>query len=192
MKKILHSLAAVAWLACSHSAPASVLITGFGSPSDFTVEGFSTFSTITPGSNSVTVSGTTTQQLFGSFGTVDISGFTGLLRLEARVIGTNPGDLITLTLFDSNFESQSYQASLGLFGSGTMTPVDLPILGTLNSSLLLDSITGLSVSFGGNEAVSMEFGSLSAIPEPSTAALLILTGLGTLALRRHRARQAAQ
>jgi hypothetical protein len=176
--------ASILFFACVFSLKLSAAtITGFGN-TDFTVEGFSTFSTITPGASSVTVAGTTTQSLSGSFLPVNITGSALELSLNARVIGANPGDLITITLFDDEFESQSYQANLSLFGNSGFTAVSIPVLGILNDQLNLTSIGGLTISFGGNDAISMEFDTLQSIPEPSTYALLGLGGLAFWALRR--------
>jgi len=190
MKKI-HLLLALLALPWSGVVQSAVLITSFGTPG-FTIEGgFTTIGT-SQNASSTTLTGTVGEDFAGSFALADITGFTNILRLDGQVNGTNNGQQITIELLDSTLSStRTYIGSLSGFGSGSPASINLA-LDSFDPGFLDNEVASIFISFGGTGAIDLRLDSLYAIPEPSSTALLLLAGLGALALRRHLTRRSAQ
>jgi hypothetical protein len=188
MKKHL-LLVLVATLAFSSHLNAQIDLLSFGSPS-FTVDDGST-ATYTQSSSGITMN--TTPALgdtwYNSAMTklvADWSSFPGF-NIAMSVSGTNPGLPFSLTLYDTSFASiNEYQANT-LSAGFSITQV--PLLLTLPGNGNLSDVQYVQFSWGGGGSpVNTTVTGITAVPEPSTYALLGLAGLalGGYAMRRRK------
>jgi len=117
-------------------------------------------------------------------------------------IGSNDQIALTARFNLTDLSSPSFEVRLNSSGGSAnaqfsfndFNGVSAPSFVTVTSALVAgagfqsDAVTSWQVLPGGtgSESVDMTFSSLSAVPEPSTVGLLLISGLGALALRRRR------
>jgi hypothetical protein len=162
----------------------AVVITGF-SNSEFAVDaGISDFSAITQNATSTTAIGTDQNILAGTFTPIDITGFS-TIELSALVSGTNPNGAFTIDLFNTDFtQSRIYSGATTSLTSSLSTIT----LSFVSQSAAFNDIGGFQ--FGGQgsgSSLNITFGSIAAVPEPSTWVLLAGGLAIILLLRRRRA-----
>lgn len=195
MKKYTLSLL-LSLLAFASQAQAQILITGFGSndtnPFNTSTDFLAPW-TGTQTTSSISVSGVSNQSggIYSVLGTpINISGSTATLQLTGALSGTAPvSDQFQITLYDSSFNSLSYNFDWSTFAGGTQT-VTVPFVPADNVGVFSGTVAsyGLSLFGAPGDTVSFTFANLQtapAAPEPSTFALLGL-GLGFIGFCLHR------
>ena len=167
----------------------AITITSFGNVAapTFTSDGFTTFSTVTPGPASIDIAGTDLQVLSGTFSAVDLTSLWGNDLSLSGSAATAPASTFTITLFDAEDDIATFVGGAwsGLSGSGETLLSFSSADGSFNAATVyaLELATG-----GGGDAVAATFTGLSLVPEPSTyAALAGLCALGYVMVRRRRA-----
>lgn len=171
-------------LLSAQTTQAVVIITGFGT-GDFTA----TFTDFTPSQTATTyqIIGNDLNSLYGSISTpVNISGSMTSLSLLGTFTGTAANNF-QMELFDADGDSRIYQGNWSGFTPSVPTSVSLGFLsetGTFNGTVV--SI-GFITAGSGLGSVNLVLDTLTAVPEPSTYALLVGGLAGIWALRRQRA-----
>lgn len=109
--------------------------------------------------------------------------------LEMSLTGfvtTNPTGAFYITLADSAGKEAKWTFGWSDFGTSTPTTV-VKALDTAQSGFNLASIVNWNLASGGSgTAVNATFTNLTAVPEPSTGALMMIGAVGLVALRRLR------
>jgi len=154
------------------------LLTGFGT-GQFT-QTSSDFTTNTQSANDFNIIGNDLNSIYGSFTPVAISANLAGLSLIGSFSGTASGNF-QIELFDSGGDSRTYQTTWGAFNTLSFLSQSGAFNGTAVSMGLLTTGTGTGT-------INLTMDSLTAIPEPSTYALLAL-GLGSLVFFRMRSKR---
>lgn len=168
----------------SHSA---IVLTNFGT------DAITDDTTWTYNSATSNISGTQSigNLLYNNNNTVwDLSGVAAdvsLLQISLTgFVTTNPTGQFYITLIDSGSREANWAFGWGDFGS-TPTTVVKNLTTSNNPSFDLSDIVNWNLSSGGsNLSVNATFSSMSAVPEPSTGALMVIGAVGLVALRRLR------
>jgi hypothetical protein len=191
MKKLI-TVIAVTWIGISSNLLALVTITGFGTvgtnPFNTGTDFLAPWSG-TQNSATVSVAGVSNQSggIFSTLGTpVNITGQTARLQLIGSLTGTTTTDSFQISLYDAEFDEINYNFSWSAFAGGTQTV-------TVNLNAPNAAFSGTVSSWGLNlfgspgDTVSFTFDNLAAttaVPEPSTYALLALGVVGLAVYRR--------
>lgn len=180
MKKIV--LSAVAIL-IALPLNAAVLITGFGT-SEFTIDGGTTdFPTTSQTATSTTAVGTDTNIIAGTFDAVDIGGFSQI-ELVASITGANPNSQFIVDLFNTGFtESQTYSGFLISYGAA---PSPLILTFVSQTAVFTDIAGFVFTGAGAGAPLNITFDSVSAVPEPTTCALIAGSLMLAITFRRRR------
>lgn len=181
MLKLITSTAVL--LASCSCLFADVLLTNFGSPS-FTVDGSTDFPSSPQTASSITITGVDTNQLVGTFLSVNISGMSDFLRIDGSVT-QNPGSQFRVDLFDGEFDTATYISGswTDLAGGQTTLSLSTPML---PANFDPTNVIGLAlVGGGGGDPVTATLTGATAIPEPTSALILVLGG-SVLAITRRR------
>ena len=188
MKKTILTIAAtVSVMATSF---ANISITNWGSAQ--LTESFSDWTSATPSSNSLTLVGTEGQQYFGSLTTpVSISSISPVLQIEVTGIftGATTGGF-SIELFDADGDSRQYNGFFTNFTpsvSSTVTANFATETGIFNPTVASLSFVVLGA---GSASANIQLSNLTAVPEPSTYALMALGGLVLFFMVRRRKVQA--
>ena len=123
------------------------------------------------------------------FTTTDWSAYSGF-EIKMTLLGGSPTSVpFSVGLFDSSFNSISlYDGStdtLTTVGSTVSVPLTLSLAG----NNLFNDVQYLQITWNGSGAVNTDFQTMVGVPEPSTYALLAISGLafGGYVVRRRRA-----
>jgi hypothetical protein len=189
MKTTLTSISIA--LIIASSAQANISITNFGSAS--LNQTSSDFDTTTQTVSSLELIGTTENSYFADlFSPVDISSLLSpsmTLSLSGTFTGTIPPGQFGVELFDSGGNSNQYNGFINSFApAGTPTTVSLALANNGGFTGTVSSI-GFTAGPGGTDAVNYNLTNLSAVPEPSTYALMALGGLVLFFIARRRKAQ---
>jgi len=180
------ALALLFALVSAVSLSAGVFITSFGSD-DFA--DLSSPSLVQTASTGRFEGDLLTAYIGGDFASVDITGFTGALALTATV-WENPATGFQLWLYDSEFNSYVYDGNWSDFTTGAESTVVLNAQVGQTGAFDFTQVQGLDFFFDaglGGETFNVTFDTLSAVPEPSTYAVLAgLVCLGYGVIRRRR------
>jgi hypothetical protein len=182
-------IAIIAFSALTWASPSQAqTLTLLGTP-NFGIDPEITLAPYTQSSTSFTINGTLglgDGTLGGGFlaggvpTTYDWSGVIDF-ALTMSVTGTNPNLQFRVELFDSLAKVAEYE---GTTAGLTSTPTLVSLNETFRGSL--SNIIGMQVTFDGSGAINTTIENITAVPEPSTWALLFVGAalFGGLALRR--------
>jgi len=163
----------------------AVLITGFGT-SDFLIDGSTTWTT-SQNSSSVTASGSDfSNSLSGGFAAVNISGM-GVIQFSAS-LSQNPGTNFVIAFFDGEFDQLTYQGTFSNYSIVTST--SSLVFVSASPTFDFTNVIGLTLFSAGappGAPINLTLDSLSAVPEPTTMALLAGSLTAIMVLRRRRA-----
>lgn len=149
--------------------------------------------TIDPGSTTVSYSQTETELILsGGFspadsiagffvgGTYNFSGLSGLgsFPLKLSISGVNPDASFSVDLFDDtlNVINTYVGSTIGVSSTPSFVSAALAIPGTGDFA----SVTALQFTWNDSSSANMTFHQV--VPEPSTYALVLMTGAGTILL----------
>lgn len=110
--------------------------------------------------------------------TVSTFNWSAVPQFGVRVslTGTNPDLSFSLQLYDASFNQALYEGSTAGLLIGTPTVVPLT-LSTSDPGFTLTTISGVGVQWNDAGSVTGSMSQVVAVPEPSTYALLALSGL---------------
>lgn len=156
---------------------AAIVITGFGSTgesgaSPFTVDTTNTNFGFTQTASEILINGSDSGSILaGTFTSVNITG-QNTIQLTLKVTGTNPNSNFSVELFDPTFTLiRTYTGNFASFGS-SFTQVTLKPSAT---NPTFTSIAGFQFTANGSgTAVNATLDTLTAVPEPSSYAFMIL------------------
>jgi hypothetical protein len=189
MKQLLTTAILTTTLATS--AFAQIDLVSLGS-STFTVDPGATTASYTQSGSGIIFNGTYAlgDTLGGTFATQDWSNpaYTEF-GVTMTLTGSNPNLPFSVQFYDAAFNVINTYGGTTVplvAGSPTYTPLSLNIPGTG----ILTSVAGVQFTLDGGGAINTTVETVSAVPEPSTYALLVLGGLALSAyrLRRHAVR----
>jgi len=189
MKKTILSLAVAASLLSNSFG--NISITNWGS--DQLTQSFSDWTSATPASNSLTLVGTEGQQYFGDLTTpVSITSISPVLQIQVTGVftGVTTGGF-SIELFDADGDSRQYNGFFTEFTPSVSSTVTANF--AVETGVFNPTVTGVSfvASGAGTASANIQLTNLTAVPEPSTYALM---ALGCLVLffiaRRRKAQQA--
>lgn len=177
-----------AFLFIAAHLPAQVLITDFGSNEISNTDGSLTI-VLGPTSSTISGSDAGSAYFFLSTPSIDLSGYTGDLSLTGTFNSGTSTASFEIQLFDDNDNFARFQGDWDNFTVGVPSTVTLTYIG---SEGVVGNITivGFVGSGGGLPTINFTADTLTtAVPEPSTYALLAL-GVGAVLIFRRRLRVA--
>lgn len=184
MKKTLLTLASTVFFAASSFA--NISITNWGSAQ--LTQSFSDWTSATPSSTSLSLVGTEGQQYFGLLTTpVSISSISPVLQIQVTGVytGASTGGF-SIELFDADGDSRQYN---GFFTDFTPSASSTVTANFATQTGLFDpTVTQVSfvASGAGTASANIQLTNLTAVPEPSTYALVALGGLALFFVIRRR------
>jgi len=155
----------------------------------FTINGGSTDVNYTQSATELTWTGSQTlgDAVFG--GTVSTFDWSAVPQFGIRMTltGTNPDLSFSLQLYDTSFNQALYEGSTTGLSIGIESEVPLTF-SISDPGFSLATISGVGVQWNDGGTVTGSMAAITSVPEPSTYALLALSGfaLGGYAMRRRR------
>ncbi len=185
MKKafILLFTCVVTFAVCLSPTSAQYVDLGTLGSTDFTIDPGST-GTFTQTSTTLDFTAASLgDQVFGNYTASDWSAYSDF-GIRMTVTGANPDLPFTITIYDTSFNSNAYQGfTTGLLdGVPGVAPITLT-----SSGADLSLVAGFQIGWDGSSSpINVSMSNVSAVPEPSTFALLALGGLALAAYRLRR------
>ena len=185
MKKAILSL--VATIALSANSFANITITNWGSLQ--LAESFSDWSSTTPSFSSLTLVGTEGNQYFGELNTpVSITSISPVSQIQVTGVysGASTGGF-SIELFDIDGDSRQYNGFFTNFTPNVSSVVTANF--AFETGVFNPTVTRISfvASGSGTSSANIQLSNLSAVPEPSTYALLAIAAVGFfLSIRRRK------
>ena len=170
-------------------------LVSLGSPT-FTIEPSISSGTYSQSASGITYSPSVAlgDSVGGTITATNLSSFTDLQNaayLKISFSGANPNLPMTLELFDSTLASSiKYQGTTDPTATGSAAPYfKFSLTSGPIPSGFLSGIGGAQITWDGDGSVNATLQAIATVPEPSTYALLALSGLaiGGYAIRRRRA-----
>lgn len=151
---------------------------------DFTIDGGSVGTYTQTATNLDFAAAALGDQIFGNYTPSDWSAYSDF-GIRMTVTGANPNLPFTITMYDSSFNSTAYSG----FTTGLLdgVPGVAPLTLSAPAGANLADIAGFQIGWDGSASpINISMSNVSAVPEPTTYALLALGGLvvGAVRLRR--------